>query len=248
MFKISKSLLLIILIALIIRIIIFFIIKPYSEQGFHLLFDKSDSSEYYQLAIDMVNNGSYGINDDYLSTIRTPGYPLFISFFFFLFGNYIWIVILFQILLDVLLIIFINDFTIKIWSTSAGLLASFLWAIEPFAVIYSNAFLSDSLFTFTIFLSFYYYLIFLENKELSCLILQALFLGSAALIRPIAIYLIPVFLILYIIQPKGLSFQNKIRYLLTFSFVISMLIGGWILRNEIVYKHFFFQHQGIIII
>ncbi len=101
-----------------------------------------DMGEYHEYGVFLARDGAYG------SAYRLPGYPLFIAFFYALFGINVRAVLLGQALLG----------TASVWLTARagrtllgereGKLAAVLVAINPSLLLYTNFYLSENLFTF----------------------------------------------------------------------------------------------------
>ena len=101
-----------------------------------------DMGEYHEYGVFLALDGAYG------SAYRLPGYPLFIAFFYALFGINIRAVLLGQALLG----------TASVWLTARagrtllgereGKLAAVLVALNPSLILYTNFYLSENIFTF----------------------------------------------------------------------------------------------------
>lgn len=101
-----------------------------------------DMGEYHEYGVFLALDGAYG------SAYRLPGYPLFIAFFYALFGINVRAVLLGQALLG----------TASVWLTARagrtllgereGKLAAVLVALNPSLILYTNFYLSENLFTF----------------------------------------------------------------------------------------------------
>src|SRR5674476_551093 len=71
----SKGLLLIILLAFVIRIVLFVSLKPWDNEVVKQSVIIGDALEYHPLALSLLSDKSFeGFN-----ALRTPGYPLFIA-------------------------------------------------------------------------------------------------------------------------------------------------------------------------
>ncbi len=138
----NKSIILIAGFALLLRIGFFIGVQPWDEQVSQETILVGDSDGYHNMALSIINSGSFSyhkympfekIKGD-VSAERTPGYPLFVSFVYFLFGVRPWLVILFQLLVNVGSLILIYVLAKKVFEKKIAIIAALLYAIEPHAI------------------------------------------------------------------------------------------------------------------
>jgi 4-amino-4-deoxy-L-arabinose transferase-like glycosyltransferase len=224
----NKAIIWIILLGLISRTIIFFITKPWSPAVLEqkILLDQSDGYFYHHIALDFLRTLSF----DSIGIFRTPLYPLFLAFIYFLFGVKPWVVIIFQFLLNVCSIGLVYVLGKKIFNKQTGIIASALYLIEPYSVFYSSSLLSDGLFTFVFLLSMLLLVYAFENNKIIYLCFSALLLGIATLIRPISQYF-PVFIILFILFFKNFKLSMRIKSIIVYTLIFLAVLAPWLYRN-----------------
>ncbi len=138
----NKSIILIAGFALLLRIGFFMVVQPWDKQVLQETILVGDPDGYHNMALSIINSGSFSyhkympfekIKGD-VSAERTPGYPLFVSFVYFLFGVRPWLVILFQLLVNVGSLILIYVLAKKVFEKKIAIIAALLYAIEPHAI------------------------------------------------------------------------------------------------------------------
>jgi 4-amino-4-deoxy-L-arabinose transferase-like glycosyltransferase len=181
--KIAKDVTLLFLAALLVRVgyALFFVEPEY------LLIE--DQALYIQLAQQFPESGFLGVIHE-----RVPGYPLFISSIYTVFGESLWNIISIQILLDsascvVIALIAKSLFGKGFW------IAGVLSVVNLNMVILSASVLTDTLFLFLFILFIFSLLQYLQNERTRWLVLLVLFISLATLVRPSSYYLLPILLI-----------------------------------------------------
>jgi len=219
--KIVKDVTLLFLLALMVRVsyaILFVEIE-------YLL--SEDQMGYIQLAQQLPISGFLGLTPE-----RVPGYPLFISSIYSIFGESVWNIISIQILLDsvscVVIALMAKSLFVKgFW------IAGVLSVINLNMVILSASLLTDTLFLFLFILFVFSLLQYLQSERTSWLILLVLFISLATLVRPSSYYLLPILLIgLVVWRLWHRDTILKIGTLVIFYLVIiGVLLGGIHQRN-----------------
>jgi hypothetical protein len=203
----------------VLRMIFFAFIYDHPERAFD-----HDSRLYLRLAGSLLDSFSFP------SIFRTPVYPSFIAFIYSLFGKYPQALLIFQYLLDSLTAIFVVLIFSRMFQNSRySYLAGFIYAVNPFAIFYSNMILTETLFTLVLAVSVYYFIIFLQTQERKFIFLSSLLLGAATLCRPISIYL-PLFLLPFIFV-AGHKFRYKLKAGAAFLIISYMVLIPWYMRN-----------------
>ncbi len=205
-----------------------------------------DSYGYWYLGKNLLEHGvfSQAITPPYtLDYFRTPGYPIFLALFQILqTSNYT--IIFVQIVLSVLTcyytyqlahIVTSND---KIASVSALLVA-----LDVPSILYSNTIMAETFFSFTLILACYFFARFAKENKIKLIIFSAFLLGVSALIRPVALYLAPVFVIMILfLSDRGVV--NKFTRLVYFIVSVSVIIAPWLIRNKQEFGKFFFTRMN----
>ena len=201
----------------------------------------NDASGYHNIAVRLIQKGSYPPHDDYLSMLRTIGYPVFVAAIYTLFGIHPWVVILLQIILDSLFTWVIIRFALLLNLDKSAFIAGFLWAIDPLAIIYSNALLSDSLFVWLITGGIYFILKYFLDGRNRYLYINASLFALAAHVRPVGLYLF--FLIALILLIKAVVDKRALTWL-SYTLLFTILIAPWMIRNKVQHDHYFFSISG----
>ncbi len=181
--KIEKDAMFLFLLALLVRVgyALFFVELDY-------LFTE-DQSIYIRLAQQFPENGFLGVTHE-----RVPGYPLFFSSIYTIFGESLWNVISIQILLDSISCVVIASMAKSIFGKGFWI-AGILSVINLNMIILSTSLLTDTLFLFLFILFIFSLLQYLQSEQTRWLALLALFVSLATLVRPSSYYLLPVLLI-----------------------------------------------------
>ncbi len=231
-----KQLYVILFICFAMRILFFAVVKPWDPSIVENIILESDSRGYDQIAKTLLHHGRFAQTPASAPEIlRTPGYPAFIAAVYFLFGESPWAVILLQLLLDVSSCLLLYLAVARYFAPAAGFAALF-FAVDPFLVLYSNLFFSETLLVFFLILGLYFMMRFLaapEQKNIFIAAAAAVF-GCAALTKPIAAYLIvPVIAVLVYVfyqTPKKLFLLAAI-----FTLVFVVTLSPWLVRNTSVF-------------
>ncbi len=238
----AHKLLWIICFGLFLRLGVFLLIQPWTVEGEKkILVD--DAFHYHNLAVELKEQGTFASSNPYLSAIRTPGYPLFIVGVYSIFGVKPWTVLIFQIVLDCLLIGLLFRFAAELFNKTTGILAALFYAIEPLAAQYVNTLYSDMLFVLFLLIAYYWLWGFIQKFQLKPLLLSFLILAVAAYIRPIALYLAVIniiFLGIYLVLKRHSPYKTVLMALVAFT----ILVTPWMFRNLSVHGHFFFSTSG----
>lgn len=228
--------------ALILRFILFLSYNPFSET-YDSRIIIGDANGYQILAKDIVNRQAYGEDSEFLSMIRTPGYPLYLAAIYTIFGTKVWLAILFQIIIDsFIVLLIINSGTLLLPNVNFNI-AGLLWAVDPFAIIYSNQLLSDSLFVFFIVLGFYFISRYFKQPEFKDLVIAGVSLSIAVLIRPVGLYLYFIFAIFLLIRTPVIT-RQKLVHISIFLIILLIFITPWIVRNKLIHDHYFYSISG----
>jgi len=232
----------ILFLALFLRLLAFGLLNPFSEEGLkETLF--SDAGGYHKLAVEILNDQTFGKDNPSLSAIRTPGYPIFIAWVYAIFGAAPGMVLLVQILLDVVFIFFLYRFVRENIHPKAAFWATLFYALDPLIIFFTVRLLSDYLFMFFIFLSTIVLWKAVRKQQLKLMVISSLLLAVAVYIRPVGIYLIWLLAVVIFFTTRkniGRKFINSGIYLSIFY----ILLMPWMIRNLQVHDHLFFSTSG----
>jgi len=246
--KHTSFLVLLFSIALSARLTFFFLVTPYEPSVQSNLILQSDALGYHLLAQTLVKSHEFSYQEGGApDCLRTPGYPLFIGFFYLLFGAKPWIPIFFQLFIDSASCVLLYEILLKFSAHRIALFSSLFYSFDPFLIFFSVTLLSEILFIFLLLVATFYFTKAIElnfnppSKRAICI--AGLFFGLATLVRPISLYLIiiiPIFLCFFL--------RHNLRLFLTATFlfatVFSFTISPWILRNFLSYDAGFLSTSG----
>ncbi|MBE7560729.1 glycosyltransferase family 39 protein [bacterium] len=169
---------------------------------------------------------------------RTPGYPLFIAGVYALAGPNHIALGLAQIALSLVPIIVVHRLGRRVWNQRAGRCAALLLALDPISLITAGLILSETAFTAVLALAMLSGVRLLEAQHAAQLRawLFGLLLALAALVRPLAYYLIfPVVAGVVIAQQRVHGrWSRSLFVVLAVLAPWLLLVGGWQARNYYV--------------
>jgi glycosyltransferase involved in cell wall biosynthesis len=223
--------------AFIVRALYAFLIQISS--GAHGFISFSDAQYfYYAAAKNLLSYHAFSIAQTapfYPDAYHTPLYPLFISALLSLhvplFG-----IVLVQDILAATTTVFIYRIALRLSnSRSVSFIAAFVAALEPISIYWSGLLMSDVFFAFLAVWSMY---LFIRHRYVA----SSLILGLSALVRPITLFFLPVYL-LYL----GYAYIYKkepLRTALIVALVFSIVVAPWFARNKILFNTWSFTSAG----
>lgn len=241
----KKTLLIILFLGLLVRISLMVVFSDNSR-----LFNDADSTEYLALAENL--RLGHGFTWDkfapfYPNSFRTPVYPGFLFVVRYLFGNYeaaLVIQSILMILSGYVLYLIGKEYTknkkMIYWSVG-------IFLFMPFSLNVSVKFLTQSIFLFLLILAIWSWVKFLKTQRNNYFLLTSFLLPVLALTRPIAQYI----LIIFILSLGYSAYFRQIRLNLkkvlilasTMCVIFFIVLMPWLIRN---YKTFgFFKLSSI---
>ncbi len=200
-----------------------------------LTFSEGDAHEYYVLGHVLHDTDRFSLtatsSPEYF---RTPAYPFFIAVLLGIFGNDLAIPFA-QIILVALSALCIFAIGARFFSRGLGVVVAALYVIDPMTITQSSRTTTETLFVFVL-LGAVFVLIREELTSRKILLGGAL-LGVLALVRPIGLPVIPLFLLwilfMYRKQRKMLLQQS-----LLLLFGVAIVMMPWAYRNYMYAHHF----------
>lgn len=182
-----------------------------------------DYATYYETAQKL--SESWIFADRYIALFpHLLGYSSFLSVFFSIFGDSVFLATLLNVILTVISGILIYKITKSMISTTAAVSAYALWILCPSQTIYNSLVLSDPLYT-TFILAFVYLITVITKKEASITtvgmiifgVLAGLLLQCVNVNRPIAaIFIIALFIWLFVLRAGELLKKASLKKRLPF--------------------------------
>ncbi len=195
----------ILFLAILLRLIFFFHFGPWDENVISTKVMTGDAIGYHNYALNLLS-GDFGGETKVL-----PGFPIYLASVYSIFGVKPWIVMIFNIILNVLSIYFLYVTILLFASNSIARLTAIWMAFDIQTIGFSLSLLSDVPAIFLLILVFYSVVRFLTHEELKYLIVGGLSLGVAVMLRPIGQYLLVILIAIFLIK----FFHNKFNFLKT---------------------------------
>ena len=220
----------IVFVGLYLRFSLFLDIAPFSPQYEKTLLT-ADAPAYYNLAKSLAENNCFDLGNEKMHALWAPGFPFFASIIFRLTSEKIENVILAQIIISALLPVLFFYYTRDIFSSWLRFAVAGLFTIEPNSIIFANLFLSETIFVTLLLCFFLAYCRFLHNRFLPSLILSAVFLGLATLIRAVNQYLFIVIAFHLLVSLRHQQRKTILQLASIFFIAYALIAGSWMMRN-----------------
>lgn len=205
-----------------------------------------DSQTYHLVAQQVAQGNGISSADGSPHFYRLPGYPLWLGFFYHLFGvdtkNVLWPQIIIASVIPVLIFLLSLVLFPGMVMVARG---AALWAsLHLGLVLYAGFFMTESLFIFLLLLFFIFFfssfhLFFSVQAKTKYLLIAGVFLGLASMFRPVGHYLIILscFLLLF---SRG-SWFCKVKNVLVLAGGWAGVVSFWLIRNVILTGYLFFH-------
>jgi len=242
--RIDKKILFIFLLAIFLRLLIFFpFIYKHPERAFYTI----DAYTYEFPAITLIEKGKY-MNDcpkkipDWFpqqcspstqpEIYRPPVYPLYIAGYYLVFGYRPEIVIFTQNIMDAMKVILIYHIS-RVIGLGNPYIGAILYAISPSAIIFSQALMTETMQGFILLV----FLVLLFGKVSN---VRSAFLGMIAGILSLTH---PMWYFFALISPiLVLIYTRSIRKFLLAGLFVILTIAPWMIRNWLIWRQIIFRH------
>ncbi len=210
-------------------------------------FNSLDAREYYQIARNVFQHGIFSQSEHapfVPDTWRTPGYPVFLAGWMWLFGAAPLVLVLVQQLVCVLNAALFYFVARQYLSAGRLLLAAACFVLEPYHLFYSLWLLATTLFVTLLLLAWFCYIRAERKKSVWWFVAAGVFCGLLVLVRPIGI-MVPVLLglraamgILYQ-QSRHKLYERRWSWPMLAGFCLATMCvaGTWVGRNVGVAGH-----------
>jgi len=142
-----------------------------------------------------------------INDVHPPLYYIFVKFFSSFFDYSVFGIRLYSAIFGVLGVWIVYIFTKEFFNKKAGLCASLITAISPFAIQYSQEARMYAMFGFLVVVASYFFVKGLKTDKTKYYIFWGLFLGLASLTHYMGIVFFPIYLLIAIFQ--GFSQNNN---------------------------------------
>lgn len=231
-FNQNKSMIYLLIFALIVRILVFVRFQPWLEAVITKQILIFDSLGYHNLALCIKDNFTFCGN-----AFRTPAYPFFISIIYFISGNHVSHVIFIQIFLNLISIILMYKIGMELFSKKVGFIAALLFSLDLHHIIFIYYILTETIYTTIFLFALFYFIKAIKTNQLKFFLFTGILYGISALIRPISqfyIYCIFAFTLIYYYK----NWKNGIRFSSVIIIAYFITIAPWCARNYNEYGHF----------
>ncbi len=202
---------------------------------------RSDSLVYHSLAQSIINTFTYSFEGK-LTGVIAPGYPIFLSGLYFIFGPEQFYVKIIQSVLEIFTCYLFYKVCLNYFDNKKSLITLSIFAFFPSNILFSQTILTEPLFGFLAILLLFFVL---KDNFLKYVFLIGLIWGYAILIRSSfapSILLIPLFLLFY--KRKEINVSGVAKYSLLFFIGAFLVISPWLMRNKAVLNTFTIATQG----
>lgn len=160
---------------------------------------------------------------------RAPFYVYCLAALYALFGDSLWVSRLFGLAIGMVTILFTYLIGRRFFGMIAGLLAAILMAIYPINIYYESELLLDPLFTLLLLAALYHLFRCYGEASRSRSLILGVLVGLAAITRPTALVLVPVFVIALWASMTGV--KSRLTHLAYILVGIALLVVPIFVRN-----------------
>jgi len=222
-------------------------------------FNSLDCGEYYQIARNLVDHGEFSQSKGAPfkpDTWRTPGYPLFLAAVMLIAGPSPVTLIVVQQGLSILNVLLLFQIARRLMSSRRASVAALLFLFEPYHLLYSTWLMSTTLFVTLLLLTWYACLRARRRPNWTWFGLVGVLSGALVLVRPVGI-LVPVVILAWIVKltfwprpARGEARGTVAAWLgaLSFAVALALVVGSWLVRNQVVAGHFALSDQGGVVL
>ncbi len=191
---------------------------------------------YSELGISLMQQNRYSIDKKDEGLIRAPGYPVYLTIIYSLFGIKPNIALFLQLLLSgfIPLLIFFN--AEQLFGESIARTTALVSVVEPVSILYSNLLLSETLFVIPMLASSLLLIKAVKQGSFSKLLLAAVCTGMAAYFRAVMVYMVFIYVVIYMVLAKYPA-KKRILHIGAFAGVFVLMIAPWTIRNYVRYGY-----------
>lgn len=189
-----------------------------------------DAAGYDRLAVNLCEGKGLTSDGVTPSLRRPPLYPAFLAFLYKVVGQDQRWVRLAQGLLGAASCLLIYAMGSLLFSEPVGLWAAWIMALHPVMIAYNQQFLTETLYTFLLLASLYFFLTSLATGKNGGTIAAGLLLALANLCRPTTLFL-PLFLLAAPVVLGISQFRRHAKAGILLCLVAALGVAPWTLRN-----------------
>lgn len=200
------------------------------------IFSRNDANEFQSIVKNLINRQTFSLDSEvpfYPTNFRTPIYPFWLLIIYLIFGSFkpaIFIgAAIFAFSAPLVYLI-----AKEIFSEKIALIGAVLFAVEPWTLFQSGFLVAEQIFIPVFLLSVYLFCQYLKLNNPHYLYWASFSLGMTALIRPITLFFISIFIFLTFLLELKTSVKSAFKYSALSLFVFILVLSPWLIRNKII--------------
>lgn len=205
-----------------------------------------DSTGYLALRNRLVGTGQYANLQGSAQDLNwPPGYPTFLALIQLALGSGLWAVTLVQLAISAGLCLAVLRLGHRTAGPGAGLIGAWILALSPNLAVWSLTVMSEVLFAALLVLASLALMGWSEGSLTSRAAASGLLLGVAAYVRPIALLLLPAWVVcLAVLGWRSNVRRRALTGALALPLAVAVLTAPWFLRNRAVHGELAFSTVG----
>ena len=232
-YKNHKKEIFLFLLMLILELAMIFILSQRNDLN---MFLRNDANEFQSIVKNLISRQTFSLDSEppfYPTNFRTPIYPFWLAIIYLIFGSFkpaIFIgAIVFAFSAPLVYLI-----AKEIFSEKISFFSALIFAVEPWALFQSGFIVAEQIFMPVFLLSIFLFCRYLKLNNPFYLYYTSFSLGITALIRPIALFFISIFLFLTFLLELKVSVKSAFKYSALSLLVFVLVLSPWLIRNKIV--------------
>lgn len=205
-----------------------------------------DSGGYLALGNRLLETGQYANLQGSAQDLNwPPGYPACLALVKLVFGSGLWPVTLLQLMISGALCLAVLRLGHRVAGANAGLVGAWILALSPNLAVWSLTVMSEVLFAALLVLASAALFGWSERSLTSRAVASGLLLGVAAYVRPIALLLLPAWLLCLVPMAwRWTARRGALRASLAFLLAAVVIVAPWVARNFVVHGEVAFSTVG----
>ena len=191
---------------------------------------------YYEISYNLVTGNGFSYDTDGAfrpNPLRPPLYPYLIAALLHLTGSYLFVILVQVItgsLIPVLGYVIAKKF---LTSSKIALAIGLLLALEPYSILMSVIFYTETLFTLLFLIFIYFLFLFIRTNSTSDLVWTSVFLALSVLVKPTVQFLPLLFPLLLMWKHRTILSKSILKKTLILWIIFGAIIAPWLYRNYV---------------
>jgi len=230
--RLRKAFMVVALLSVLSKATLGMLVMAYNPEG---VFESTDSQEYHQLALNLVQYRSFSRSSGpplEPETIRTPAYPVLLSGLYQIVGIRPHGVVVIQIALSLVTMLAGYRIATLLFGARAGLLTAIFLVLDPVSLYYSQVLLTETLFGAALTLSLLWMVRGSRDPSFSYPCWVGLCLAVATYTRPTGYYLGLLFPVVFFIAARqSQGWRRALASAALMWLLFAVPIGAWQIHN-----------------